>query len=1032
MTDATYTLDGGSTEVKVGTLAASTDPTRWLVVADSDGDGWLDVFVGNDLQQNRVYYGDGEGNFPSVGAIGITSEPTYILLASDLNNDGNLDAVAANLGSGIEVTLGVSVVVPFDLTAADYFSTEQISKLEFSDATNSQVTISGIEVIVGEPSMDPTNFAGEPDSQCRNSADPYIPVTVRFRIDFPMLTCYTPECIILNPLEGIGKFTQNAAGVTIPQCPSTGISYSHIHREIRSAPPPSPLPPLSPPPLQPPASPPSPEFPMGKPPPRLCYYIKWRDEGCDYMNYRPVFPIDVIPEGHPMLTSGISQPGGIAAGQPFPSGFTLDIVGQVNVEDEPVRVPMSGLSWFWWDMDTLSNSYELLTQQATVVEMPAANAFYAYGHPFSWSANTGTELSNTINLFFLKDELDVYYSFYIIDKAWDGSGGDYRMTLTATEPVVTFQKDETVLQYYDRYTDYVKGGIPGASPWYGNMTQVPGQIPILLRDDPWNKYIYDLDTGKAEFHWYWLECCTDGMVIGPLPMPTKSEADEGFNFNITWEGHCDNMVNLDQGTRIQQWHPFKDEGSWIHYDVPMEQTCLEYQGIQLSARTCESYCQDFSNCGECTGQLDCFWQNDACRNIVFTSDYHETKYVGGENSAGRCCSECAAISVAHDCISEDGCGWAPFEKRCVSGTPDFPCDDSVTVIQWHPPAYCYKASYNEKVAFASFARMEEFSVQPATHYVSQHPKRLNNVANCQTTVTGEFGPIWDEQDYLARTLNAGDYISHPILAEDFWSRTGSTRCTDASVAEVGGSAAFYAYNYPQQLSSNTGMERSGYVNAFLILDNAGDVYMIMTIDSATDGTGGYMQVDMDGTGGLCQGDFVRLMGTTGASLDERDTYTNTWSAFANASVSFGWDAYSSDGMIVGPFPKNEWSLNMKVITEETRGLDEFCIGTYDVEKNDIGCITLGIKKATSRWGGVQFDALDCTTYCQRHSDCGECVKDINCQFAPQNGGCIAKGAYVYDFGCPRPTFPPLTMMMARGDAPFSRERRIDDWQSSVR
>jgi len=724
------------------------------------------------------------------------------------------------------------------------------------------------------------------------------------------------------------------------------------------------------------------------------------------MNYRPVFPIDVIPEGHPMLTSGISQPSGVRAGQPFPGGY--------------------GAKWFWWDMETLSNSAELLTQQAQVVEMPSANAFYAYGHPFSWSANTGTERSNTINLFFLKDEDGTFFSFYIIDKAWDGDGGDYKMTLTATAPVVRVF-NATEMLYYDRYENYFKGDIPGATTWKGNRTV--DEIPIMLRDDPWNVYTYDKETGKAEFHWYWLECCTDGMIVGPLPSPSK----EALHFNITWEGHCDNMINLDQGTRIQQWHPFKNDGSWIHYDVPMEQTCHEYHGIQLSARSCDEWCDGFNSCGECTAQYGCSWsaETDSCQMIGLSGivGSQETTY-----KTNRCCSECSAITTAHTCISEPGCGWAPFEEKCVSGTPDFPCDDTVTVIQWEPPAYCYKVSYNEKRAFGSFTRMEDYGVQPVTRYTSEHPKMVNNVANCATGKNpyGEWGAIWDEQDYLTRTLNAGDYLARPILGMDYWSYTGASSCNDPSVKQVPGVEAFYAYGYPHAMSSNTGKERSGYVSAFLLLDTAGDVYMVMTVDAAGDGSGGFLRIDMEGSEDVgSAAASVKLMGPPLPAADERDVYKNTWSTHRNASVSFEWDGYNSDGMIMGPFPKSEWSLNMKVVAAETSGLEEFCIGTYDSEKNDIGCITIGIKKATAPWGGVQFDALDCTTFCQRYSDCGECSKDSNCQYAPQNGGCIAKGAYVYDFGCPRPAFAPLTKMMSRSDAAFQRESSVDDWDSTA-
>merc|ERR1711871_1352838 len=89
--------------------------------------------------------------------------------------------------------------------------------------------------------------------------------------------------------------------------------------------------------------------------------------------------------------------------------------------------------WDFWTMDTLSNSVELLTSEASVINMPGVNAFYAYGHPYSWSANTGTEKSNSISMFFLQDNLNNFYVFYILDKAWDGTGGTYAMTLSATD-----------------------------------------------------------------------------------------------------------------------------------------------------------------------------------------------------------------------------------------------------------------------------------------------------------------------------------------------------------------------------------------------------------------------------------------------------------------------------------------------------------------------------------------------------------------------------------------------------------------------
>ena len=195
------------TTFTIGSIPGSTDNTRALIIADTDGDGWADCIVGNSGEQNRIYYGDGSGGFKGVGAIGSTTKQTLGMVAGDLNNDGNLDAVGGNFASGTEVTLGVSVPVAFDLNA---IAAQQllIKNLSFAGADsggNPQPTMTDLDIVVGQPSWGPTNFDGTPNSQCRNPSDPYIPVTVRFRIEFPLVICYTPECIILNPLEGLGK-----------------------------------------------------------------------------------------------------------------------------------------------------------------------------------------------------------------------------------------------------------------------------------------------------------------------------------------------------------------------------------------------------------------------------------------------------------------------------------------------------------------------------------------------------------------------------------------------------------------------------------------------------------------------------------------------------------------------------------------------------------------------------------------------------------------------------------------------------------
>ena len=72
---------------------------------------------------------------------------------------------------------------------------------------------------------------------------------------------------------------------------------------------------------------------------------------------------------------------------------------------------------------------------------------------------------------------------------------------------------------------------------------------------------------------------------------------------------------------------------------------------------------------------------------------------------------CTGIDDEWGCMQQPGCGWAQFktkdssdsigydfktEGRCISGTPDHPCEPTATVVQWEPPTMCYMASYNDK------------------------------------------------------------------------------------------------------------------------------------------------------------------------------------------------------------------------------------------------------------------------------------------------------------------------------------------------
>ena len=417
------------------------------------------------------------------------------------------------------------------------------------------------------------------------------------------------------------------------------------------------------------------------------------------------------------------------------------------------------MNWFWWDFNTLSANQFLTATGRQTIEMPAVNAFYAYSYPYSWSANSGRETANTINMFFLQDSSHSFYHFYILDKAWDGSGGNYRMSLSTMMPMTpramhpigtnmgqaynqmgSVPQPHDPIDFHDNYTGYGTNSAATATGYPGSevyTTATTGTLPIMLRDDPWNN-TYNTATGRFDFHWYWLECCTDGMVLGPMPDATVAST----GFNVTYEADCANMVGLEQGTRISMWNllgpayspggcngapllssspTYNQHGNqmmprqanWIHYDVPMSQTCTWTSGIQLSATPCVTACARHSDCGSCSSQLECGWNQGSgeCRAIC---DFNGPGLI----TYGETCPTCSAMTNPQDCMCEEGCGWAPLEGMCISGTPDYPSNQTVTVVQWETKGCPHEC---QPQAPSSSSRSARPSTRPAAPPAAAQP-----------------------------------------------------------------------------------------------------------------------------------------------------------------------------------------------------------------------------------------------------------------------------------------------------------------------
>ena len=194
-----------------------------LEVADVDGDGWEDIVVGytpapanadddTPLSTKMIYYGSGSKATTGPGmeawedeqpkSLGSGGDKIGSLEIVDLNGDGNLDMVSSSAGKQTEVVLGKSVEQIFDEKAEENHK----KAMEALRLSEEEGRINNIDVEVGDKINDPEN------SECRAPGDDYYPVRTTLYIDFPIVPCYSEECILLDPIHKVTETVQNLQG----------------------------------------------------------------------------------------------------------------------------------------------------------------------------------------------------------------------------------------------------------------------------------------------------------------------------------------------------------------------------------------------------------------------------------------------------------------------------------------------------------------------------------------------------------------------------------------------------------------------------------------------------------------------------------------------------------------------------------------------------------------------------------------------------------------------------------------------------
>ncbi|MBN1538183.1 MAG: VCBS repeat-containing protein [Anaerolineales bacterium] len=113
--------------VSSSVVSADAHATRSLALGDVDGDGDLDLVTGNNSQVNRLYLNNGTVNpFDGISGsdISVDTQNTTSTLLGDVDGDGDLDVVVGNSGQPNRLYLNNGTVYPFDGISGSDVSTD--------------------------------------------------------------------------------------------------------------------------------------------------------------------------------------------------------------------------------------------------------------------------------------------------------------------------------------------------------------------------------------------------------------------------------------------------------------------------------------------------------------------------------------------------------------------------------------------------------------------------------------------------------------------------------------------------------------------------------------------------------------------------------------------------------------------------------------------------------------------------------------------------------------------------------------------
>ena len=140
--------------------------------------------------------------------------------------------------------------------------------------------------------------------------------------------------------------------------------------------------------------------------------------------------------------------------------------------------------------------------------MTGPAAWYAYGQPYDWSANTGFEVSHAAVFYFIISNTSKVQFVQVNDQPYDWSPGS--MGIVIDSPNLANRGVD--IDFYDDAEGLY---------WEANRNSTA----CLADDSVSDCFSWDDDAGYFSGRWAWGGCCTDGWGFGPLP-------ETGFDFNV--------------------------------------------------------------------------------------------------------------------------------------------------------------------------------------------------------------------------------------------------------------------------------------------------------------------------------------------------------------------------------------------------------------------------------------------------------------------------------------------------------------------